>query len=134
MYIAMATHFGEHITIDGYGGNPKHLDDEQAVLSALRELCDHLGMHALTEPLVIRAPEGHTKDPGGWTGFLIIAESHISIHTFPRRRFLTADVYSCQNGIDRAAIIEFFKTTFELEEIETHFLERGLQYPEYNLL
>lgn len=128
----MSTHFGEHVTIDGYGGNPEFLGSESFISSTLTELCDELRMHALIKPLVISAPDNHIKDPGGWSGFLIIAESHISIHTFPKRRFLSADVYTCQNGIDTESVIEFFKKTFQLEEVETHFIKRGLRYPAHN--
>lgn len=130
----MATHFGEHITIDGYGGSPKRLDSEKDVLSALTELCDALRMHPLAKPQVISAPDNHIKDPGGWSGFVIIAESHISIHTFPKRRFLSADVYTCQNGVDKSFVIDFFKKKFLLEDVETHFIKRGTHYPEKNLI
>ena len=130
----MSTHFGEHITIDGYGGDPEYLDSQEIVSAALTELCTTLGMRPLADPFVISAPENHSKDPGGWSGFLVIAESHISIHTFPRRRFLSADVYTCRNGIDHTAVVSFFREKFRLEDVETHFLKRGLKYPEHNLL
>lgn len=129
-----AAHFGEHITIDGYGGDPKRLDDEEAVLSTLTELCDALRMRPLLKPIVVSAPDNHIKDPGGWSGFVIIAESHISIHTFPKRRFLSADVYTCQNGMDEKFVTDFFKKKFKLKSVETHFLKRGLKYPARNLV
>ena len=120
--------------IDGYGGDSEALNSEQAVLSSLTELCDLLGMHPLSQPLVLSAPDNHIKDPGGWSGFVVIAESHISVHTFPKRRFLSADVYTCRNGLDQEAVITFFKNKFNLEEVETNFVKRGLEYPEHNLI
>lgn len=130
----MTAHFGEHITIDGYGGDPERLNNEDAVYSALVELCDLLRMQPLMKPLVISAPDNHIKDPGGLSGFVIIAESHISIHTFPKRRFVSADVYTCQNGIDKEFVIDFFKKKFKLEDVETHFIKRGMRYPVKNLI
>ncbi|MBI4087024.1 S-adenosylmethionine decarboxylase [Candidatus Kaiserbacteria bacterium] len=129
-----ASHFGEHVTIDGYGGAPELLDSEKTVSSCFDELCTLLGMRQLINPVVISAPDNHLKDPGGWSGFVIIAESHISIHTFPRRRFLTADIYSCKNGLDQESIQDFFKQKFQLASIETNFIKRGLAYPDHNLL
>lgn len=126
-------HFGEHVTIDGYGGDPELLNNETLVRESFVELCDLLKMHRLIEPVVVLAPENDVKDPGGWSGFVIIAESHISIHTFPRRKFVSADVYTCQNGIDAEAVVDFFRKKFGLAEVETHFIERGLKYPEENL-
>ena len=126
-------HFGEHVTIDGYGGCALRLNDPALATACLEELCSALGMHALHRPCVIPAPDNQLRDPGGWSGFLIIAESHISIHTFPKRRFLSADVYTCKNGIDTAFVAHSFTELFRLEEVETHFIKRGTKYPEKNV-
>ena len=128
----MAMHFGEHIIIDGYDGNPKLLNDKNVIISCIDELCTLLKMHQLEETHIIEAPDNHIKDPGGWSAFVVIAESHISIHTFPRRHFLSADVYTCRNGLDVDFIVGFFKDTFHLGEVEQHFIKRGLKYPEHN--
>lgn len=127
-------HFGEHVTIDGYGGDYDLLNNEQIVLSVLSELPKKLNMTTLSVPKVLSAPDNGIKDPGGWSGFVIIAESHISIHTFPKRRFVSADVYTCKNGMDIEKIISFFNETFKLSSIETNFIKRGTQYPAKNLI
>lgn len=132
--VAGQDHFGEHITIDGYGGDPVKLNDQDVVKDILLDLCARLRMHALAAPTVLHAPDNERKDPGGWSGFLVIAESHISLHTFPKRRFLSADVYSCRNGIAVQEVISFLKTAFALEEVETNFIRRGLRYPAFNLV
>jgi S-adenosylmethionine decarboxylase len=128
------SHFGEHITLDGYGGDPEVLDSEEAVTSVLTELCELLDMHPLTEPKVLSAPDNQIKDPGGWSGFIIIAESHIALHTFPKRRFISADVYTCKNGMDESVVVNYFKDKFKLEEVETNFIKRGLKYPDHNIV
>ncbi len=127
-------HFGEHVTIDGYGGNPDLLNDKELVHSAFTELLETLGMHPLSPIEIFEAQDNHIKDPGGWSGFVVIMESHISIHTFPKRRFVSADVYTCQNGLDKDIIIEYFKQKFELEDVESNFVIRGKNYPEHNLV
>lgn len=130
----MQAHFGEHITIDGYGGDLERLNSEEAILSCLTDLCNALRMRPLIKPIVVSAPDNHIKDPGGWSGFVIIAESHISIHTFPKRRFVSADVYTCQNGIDVDFVVDYFKKKFKLEDVEKHFLKRGTRYPAKNIV
>jgi S-adenosylmethionine decarboxylase len=122
-------HFGEHLTIDGYGGSHGKLDDRELVLRCLCELPEKLGMHPLDKPVVYSAPDNGIKDPGGWSGFVVIAESHISVHTFPKRRFVSVDVYTCRNGIDREFIEDYFKEKFSLEELEVNFIQRGKKYP-----
>jgi S-adenosylmethionine decarboxylase len=128
----MGTHFGEHITIDGYEGDPVLLQDKTLVSSSLEELCTKLKMTPLTKVQIVSAPDNHIKDPGGWSAFLMVAESHLSIHTFPRRHFLSADVYTCQNGLDADFVVGFFTRHFRLKEVEQHFIKRGLKYPRHN--
>jgi S-adenosylmethionine decarboxylase len=126
-------HFGEHLTIDGYDGSPALLNDEKLVLSCLDELSAALKMQQLAPPQVYSAPDNHMRDPGGWSGFVVIAESHISIHTFPRRRFVSADVYTCHHGVDLDFVVGFFSKKFALQNVETNFVKRGKKYPMRNI-
>ena len=125
--------FGEHLMLDGYGGDPKRLNDKDLVAISLVELPHRLGMKRLGDPMVIGAPDNGIKDPGGWSGFVIIAESHISVHTFPARRFVSIDVYTCMSDIDREFIKKYFTEIYELEDIEENFVKRGTKYPTKNL-
>lgn len=126
-------HFGEHLTIDGYEGDFDLLNDEEKVMACLSDLPKKMGMHTLGEPVVYSAPGNDKKDPGGWSGFVVILESHIAIHTFPARGFVSADVYTCQNGLKTDWIVEYFKKTFGLKDVETNFIKRGLKYPAKNI-
>lgn len=126
-------HFGEHITIDGYHGDREKLNDKDLVLSCFNELPELLEMKKLSKPEVYFAPGNNLKDPGGWSGFVVIEESHISVHTFPGRRFVSVDVYTCKNGMDTNYIENFFKTKFDLQELEVNFIKRGTRYPTSDL-
>lgn len=125
--------FGEHVTIDGYGGSFDKLNDKKLVFDVVDELPDLLQMKKLSTPAVFFAPEGDEKDPGGWSGFVVIAESHIALHTFPGRGFVSADIYTCRNGMDVDFILEYFKKKFDLKDIETNFIKRGTKYPVKNI-
>jgi len=127
-------HFGEHLTIDGYGGDFHMLNDKDLVHQVLEELPDLLKMKKLAEPQVHYAPDNNRKDPGGWSGFVIVAESHISIHTFPNRGFISADVYTCKNGMDTDVVIKYFKDKFSLKDVETNFIKRGTLYSAENIV
>lgn len=129
----MDKHFGEHLTIDGYNGKEEILNSKEQVIRCLNELPEKLGMKKLSEPIVYFAPGNNTKDPGGWTGVVVIEESHISIHTFPKRGFVSIDVYTCKNGMDTEFIVDFFKKIFHLGDIEKNFLKRGTRYPECDI-
>ena len=119
--------------IDGYGGDQELLNNENLVLSCLDELPHILEMHKLAPPEVYFAPANDVKDPGGWSGFVVIAESHISIHTFPKRGFVSADVYTCRSGLDVDLVLNFFMKKFNLKDIEKNFAIRGTHYPQNNI-
>lgn len=121
-------HFGEHVTIDGYGGNFEKLNNKELVLECLNDLPEKLDMLKLSTPEIYFAAGNDKKDEGGWSGFVVIAESHISIHTFPARGFVSADVYTCKNGMDIEFILNYFKQKFDLQDIEHNFIKRGLRY------
>ena len=119
--------------IDGYGGKKKSLDDRDFVYGALYELPGKIGMKKMGDPVIYRAKPNGKKDPGGWSGFVVIQESHISIHTFPGRGFISADVYTCKNGIDVKYVEKYFKKKFGLADIELNFVKRGTRYPDGNI-
>jgi S-adenosylmethionine decarboxylase len=118
--------------IDGYGGSYEKLNDKSFVLSCLQELPERLGMRKLADPEVYFAEGNDKKDPGGWSGFVVIMESHISVHTFPGRGFVSVDVYTCQNNIDKDKIVDYFSDKFDLSDTEVNFVIRGKNYPTEN--
>ena len=124
--------FGVHIMIDGYDARGPLMQDERALGAILRDLPGEMGMHPICAPVVVSVGPNCHKDPGGLSGFVMIAESHISFHTFPARRFVTMDLYTCQAGIDRAAAVRRLVTAFGLTEYDAHVQDRGLRYPAAN--
>ena len=124
-----AAHFGEHFMIDGYRGSREKLSNRQVVQHYLDNLPTKLGMRKLAEPTIHWATPNGIKDPGGWSGFVVIHESHISIHTFPGRLFASIDVYTCRNGLATAEIEAYSRKVFGFEELETNFVVRGKKYP-----
>ena len=124
-----ASGFGMHLTLDGYGGSQNLLADRDHVLACLSDLPERLGMHKLAEPFLVELGRHSPKDPGGVSGFVLIAESHISIHTFPLRGFVSADVYTCQNSLDTEEICRYFADAFALQDLEINLVRRGTRYP-----
>ena len=126
--------FGAHITIDGYGGDPKKLNDREIVYRCLNELPGLIGMKKLAEPFVYEAPAAGPKDSGGFSGFVIIATSHISCHTFPGRHFVSIDAYSCEVALlKREFVVDYFKKAFDLQDVEVNYIKRGTRFPDKEL-
>ena len=116
-----------HVTIDGYGGDPQRLADEALVRELLDRYPEQIEMTKIAPPYVCRYV-GPKPEDWGVSGFVIIAESHISIHTFPDRRFVWVDIFSCKE-FDAEAAIAAIREDFGLERVEVRTLERGFEYP-----
>ena len=122
--------FGMHMMLDAYNVPFKQLDDMKLVYKFLFDLPDIIGMNKLTTPLVVNADESAKgKDPGGISGFVMIKESHISIHTFAKKGFFTFDLYSCNDFNDQVeTILNYIKKTFPYKKEELQIVKRGIKY------
>jgi len=125
------TTFGMHMMLDAYNVPFKYLDDMKLVYKFLHELPEKIGMSRLSTPMVVNADESATKyDPGGISGVVLINESHISIHTFAKKGFLTMDLYSCSNFENEVkSILKYTKKSFPYKSHELQIVNRGLKYP-----
>ena len=119
--------YGPHLTFDGYGSDPDLLDDMRVVFEFLLNLPAILGMNKLTQPYVLRYDGGDKPEDRGVTGFVIIAESHISIHTYPHDGAFFLDVFSCK-PFDVEATLRFVRDTFKVAREETELVTRGKQF------
>ena len=67
--------------------------------------------------------------PGGVTGVVLLAESHLAVHTWPELGAVTLDVYVCNHGADNTrkahALIDMLLTAFAPAQVERHAIERG---------
>lgn len=127
-------HFGEHLIFDCYFCDPKKLDNKENIKNFLSESVSILGMKKLGDIVVYKA-EPKIKDSGGYSGFAVIEESHISTHTFTKRLFNTIDFYSCKEAlIYKNVLIDLIKNFFKPKKIEFNYLIRGKSYPEKDLI
>lgn len=121
--------FGIHLMIDGYDSPKKLLSDPVLLKKMLDTIPENMGMHAISESVVVEVGPKNKKDPGGLSGFVMIAESHLSFHTFPNRGFVTIDVYTCQNDLDTDKLANELKTAFQMKDFDVIIQKRGLRYP-----
>jgi S-adenosylmethionine decarboxylase len=107
------------------------MEDPDALLRFLDEYPDAIGMTKITPPQVYTYA-GRKPEDNGLSGFVLIAESHISVHTFPRRRYINIDVFSCMDfDTDRA--LNELRSTFSLETVRSWTLDRGLEYADLEM-
>ncbi len=122
--------FGTHLMLDGYGCNRQLLEDISSIYDFLSEYPAQIGMTKIMPPYVFRYD---AKNPEDWgiSGFVLIAESHISIHTFPEKNYLSLDIFSCKE-FDSDQAISYVSDLFAMQKSEIKLLDRGLEFPKDN--
>ncbi len=111
-----------HLIIDGYGSNSEILQSEAFIYQLLDQYPAEIGMTKISSPFVLRYV-GAKPEEWGISGFVCIAESHISIHTFVERCYVNIDVFSCKDFNTEQAIKDL-SNRLQLTEIRTHILDR----------
>jgi S-adenosylmethionine decarboxylase len=70
-----------------------------------------------------------SNEPQGITGVVLLAESHVAVHTWPERGAVTLDVYVCNLEADNSARAEVLLSAllqgFAPARVERHALQRG---------
>ena len=93
---------GLHLTADLYqcAGDSALMLDADAIASLCQHHTERAGLTSVGDKWV-KFPDwqGH---PGGVTGTILLAESHLAIHTWPETGNVTLDVYVCNFSDDNA--------------------------------
>ncbi len=116
---------GLHLTADLSG-----CDTSLAAMTepgALRALCvgavEHAGLDPVGELFHAFPP------PGGVTGVVLLAESHVAVHTWPELAAVTLDVYVCNYGGDNTqrahALLDALVAAFGASDAQRQSLQRG---------
>ena len=120
---------GLHLTADLHGCAPPQslLADPQALLALCLAAVAASGLQAVGE-LFHRFPA-----PGGVTGVVLLAESHLAVHTWPELGAVTLDVYVCNLQGDNSAraegLLQALAAAFCPRQTEVQRLWRGTQAP-----
>lgn len=119
--------YGPHLTFDGYEADPARLNDMKVVFDFLLKLPAIIGMQRLTQPYVISYDGADKPNDYGVTGIVIIATSHISIHTYPYDKTFFLDIFSCKQ-FDQEKALAFIRETFGAENEDIALVIRGKHF------
>lgn len=118
--------FGLHLLIDGNDCNAKRLADKELIENVLVELPKLIDMNPITEPTIREWLDKWAETPG-YTGFVVLAESHFSLHTFPDSGYIFIDLFSSRN-FDAEPIINYLVKKFDIKDAKTHLIVRGEKF------
>lgn len=110
-------HIGLHCTWDVYNADVQKLSYVPYIREVLHKVVDELKLTKIQEAF-------KQFDPIGVTGFILLEESHISIHTWPEHNYAAIDVFSC-NDFDVTVVKNLLSTLLISDRIEINVLKRG---------
>jgi S-adenosylmethionine decarboxylase len=109
---------GNHFICEFSGCDQARLHDNDYVKSAF--------LHAAQENhLTIVAQSGYAFAPHGFTYYLLLAESHASIHVWPEYAYAAVDLFTCNLEIDAQQFVDTLKQAFDASEVTIKLHERG---------
>ena len=108
---------GSHLILDLWEAH--RLDDLEHMERVMREAVEVAGATLLHIHL------HHFTPSGGISGVAVLAESHISVHTWPERNFAALDVFMCGDARPEMTI-PVFKRAFRPDRMEIKDLMRGI--------
>lgn len=108
---------GTHLLIDLW--NARHLDDPEVVEGALREAVEACGATLLHIHL------HHFSPSRGISGIAVLAESHISIHTWPERDYAAIDIFMC-GGCNPYKAVPVLRRRLGTDSLQLNEQKRGV--------
>ena len=107
---------GTHLIAEFWGG--KIIESPKV----MKELLFTAAKKSKNVPLGIKI---HKFSPQGITGFILLAESHISIHTWPEINYVAIDLFSCGQKTQPQKGLEYLKKKFQPKKIWVKEIRRG---------
>lgn len=124
---------GLHLTADLHGCRcaPHWLLDADALGAACLDAVRAAGLQAVGQ--LFHSFPATRHGPGGVTATVLLAESHLCLHTWPERQAVTLDVYVCNFGGDHSArahaLMDALLALFDPAGVQRHALQRGETAP-----
>jgi S-adenosylmethionine decarboxylase len=111
-------HFGRHYLVDLKQCDP----DTIARVAATREVFLEAAREAKA---TVIGELFHQFEPEGVSGVLLIAESHVSVHTWPEDRFVSVDIFTCGEEMDPDVAVEVLTRGFRAGQVDVRVHLRG---------
>lgn len=115
---------GLHLMVDCFGCSREKLGDKAFISGVLNDFPDRIKMTKVSSPYVFEYRSEAPEDDGV-TGVVLIAESHITVHTFPDSEHVFVDIFSSREFDTDLACAELMKH-FGAASHQAALFSRGL--------
>lgn len=122
--------FGYHLMLDMYECNLDQMTDFDVCYRYLEKIPDVIGTNKQSEPFLVKTDGERFPDKAGFSGWVPLVDSGVSIHTLDPMRFISIDVYTCKQMTPEVmeAVKRFTRETFSPGDWEEKFVLRGENY------
>ncbi len=110
---------GRHILAEFYSCEKEILNDVEKIKKIMVEASNVIKATVVNQSF-------HKFEPHGVSGVVVIAESHLSIHTWPEYNFASVDVYTCGNKIDPWIAYEYLNKELNAGGSNVLEVKRGI--------
>ncbi len=110
---------GRHLLAELSGCRKQILEDLSRLEEILNEAARRSGATVVKSVF-------HRYNPQGLSGIVVIAESHISIHTWPEYEYAAVDCFTCGTRVDPDKALDYIKESLESDSMQVRQLNRGL--------
>ena len=111
---------GRHLLAELYGCSPVRLDDLDFLREATLDAVRRSGATILSDHF-------RRFSPQGVTGVVIIAESHLALHTWPEHGYVAIDYFSCGDQVDIDLAVDVLEAALEPHHAERVLVWRGAE-------
>jgi len=113
--------------LDCYGCDRQRISDINFIYRFLDDLPTRIGMTKITQPYVFEY-RGKVPEDWGLSGIVLIAESHISMHTFVEKGYVGVDIFSCKD-FDTVPVEKMIAELLGAKSYDRDLLFRGRHFP-----
>jgi S-adenosylmethionine decarboxylase proenzyme len=110
---------GRQIVVEYYACNPEALNDVAHIKRAMRGAAVASGATVVQEAF-------HLFNPHGVSGVVVIAESHLAIHTWPEFGYAAVDLFTCGEDVNPEIAFNYLKEHLGSGSYSAMEMKRGI--------
>jgi S-adenosylmethionine decarboxylase len=113
---------GTHLLIELWSCNTQKLDNLDYLEKIMSQAAEVAGATVLKTAF-------QDFNPQGVSGVVVIAESHLTVHTWPEYGYAAIDIFTCGSKVDPWKAAGFLRQELEARDIQVRDFQRGIPVP-----
>ena len=114
----MERYLGKHILAELWDCDAEILSDLKTVENLMLEAAKKANVTIVEKCF-------HQFSPYGVSGVVVIAESHLAIHTWPEYKYAAVDFFTCNKNCSTEIAVDFLKEAFNSKKSSVQIIKRG---------